>query len=176
MDALGVLREIAPFSFISRNRLQQVPEDLQPSPKRMRAFFEKCDLGEDPQACVTWRGTYNSSNRPYAQFWLRGRNRHVRKLMWVWFRFDDSEELVPDWKHLVMEASCGNLRCVNPKHLRKGKYGKKSFRPKAFIRQKKKKKKKRIRSHGSRPVRTTKIFSEEIRPEASIPKRKKALA
>ena len=166
-ETVRVLREIAPKNLSSRSRLDQVPTELQPSPKRMTAFIKNCDnLNEELESCINWRGGYNGAGRPYAQFWFRGRNRQVRKLMWYWFRFDESEESLPTWANLVLEAVCGNHRCVNPKHLRKSKPGrkKKSFGTKTFIRHRRRRHKKKKKKFRRRWKTTTNSFgpSEKI--------------
>jgi hypothetical protein len=73
-------------------------------------------IAQAPGECLEWDGCVNQSGTPYMKF--RGRRIiTVRRLIYAW-KLNGFPSL--PWTGDNLYTTCGNLRCINPNHIRVG--------------------------------------------------------
>jgi hypothetical protein len=69
----------------------------------------KTDKSAGPDGCWLWTGTYGQYEQPC--MWQENKTASVRRVVW------ELETKSKPQKHRLVTVTCGNSRCVNPKHL-----------------------------------------------------------
>jgi hypothetical protein len=70
---------------------------------------ERTDKSGGPDACWIWTGSYGQYNQPC--MWQDNKTASVRRVVW------ELETKSKPEKHRLVTVTCGDSRCVNPKHL-----------------------------------------------------------